>query len=173
MADILARKDGRSVTPIAASTAATAPASVISPRQTVSETSDPKRKPNIRICCRWCGGEIKKTHVDNFDKLFPNPEFDKEGLVDIVYNYEPCENCRKVWNTAVIILETTEKEPYPDCLPIPGEDSLKLYPTGRYVGVEESIAKSALGENAHNGSVFFMDKAVFEENFKDSFKEET
>lgn len=64
------------------------------------------------IHCRWCDGLIKDVYI-------PKLKNGRNGKpYDIVYNYEPCSECRKKWNNMVIFIEVIDHEPYPDCLPI-------------------------------------------------------
>ena len=115
------------------------------------------------INCRWCGKKSTEAYI---------PEF-KDGEngkpVEITYNYEPCDECKKTWADMVIIIEVTDTELYPDCLPITTVKDTPLFPTGRHVGVTETAAQECINKDAKKGAVFFMEKEMFEDIFKAQF----
>lgn len=174
--EILARKDGRMLRDI--------PKVTNMVNQKIEPVLEPKREtsaardgfPTI-LKCRWCGGKSREVYI-------PQLKEGKNGKPrEIVYNYEPCAACKEKWASMVVIIEITETEPYPDCLPIDStvrtkkshpdgdiEETVYFYPTGRHVGVTETAAKEGIGDYAANGSIYYMEDEMFEEIFGDVFK---
>ena len=159
MSNILARKDGRTIREI--------------PQATNTSNDMLSRKPeepvehdglNTILNCRWCGEKVREVYVPQYK------DGENGKPVQIIYNYEPCAACKKLWAGMVVIIEVTDVEPYKDCLPIDNQFETNLYPTGRHVGVTEAAAKDALGDKAKNGMVFFMEHAMFDDIFKQQFE---
>lgn len=174
-ADILARKDGRMLRdiPKVTSTVNQKMEPVLGIQRTTPAVQD--GFPTI-LKCRWCGEKSREVYI-------PQLKEGKNGKPrEIVYNYEPCAACKEKWASMVVIIEITEKEPYPDCLPIDKtvrttdaypekdiEETVYFYPTGRHVGVTEAAAKEGIGEYAANGSIYYMEEEMFEDIFGDVF----
>lgn len=163
MSTILSRRDGRGNNTFGSSKQTTQPVA-----QTTPSSADQLAQAkgfNTILKCRWCGDTSKEVYIPQLSK-------GKDGKpYSIVYNYEPCEACRKKWANMVIIIETLKKEPYPDCLPLnPNEDN-KLYPTGRHVGITKELAQETIDKNANLGMIFFLDCAEFDKAFSGKFEE--
>ena len=111
---ILARKDGRTMKPIVENSrtnAAEFKREITEPEKTNAHIEEHDGL-NTNIRCRWCGEKIQEMYI-------PKLKNGRDGKpYDIIVNYEPCEKCRKNWNTMVICIETSFEEPYEDCLPI-------------------------------------------------------
>jgi len=176
MPDILQRRDGRVLRDIPKVTGAVngkIEPLVRSDKEPVAHDGFP-----TILKCRWCGGKVRELYI-------PQLKDGKDGKPrEIVYNYEPCKECREKWKTMVVIIEITENEPYPDCLPIdstkrvsqatPSEDleeTVYFYPTGRHVGITEAAAKEGIGDDAKNGTVYYMEDEMFEDLFGNTFKQ--
>lgn len=154
MSDILARKDGRCMADI--------PAKEYNAKLYQDE---PKQDgfPTI-LKCRWCGGKSHEIYVKKFKD-------GKNGKpVEMVYNYEPCDNCVKEWRKMVILIEVQEEPLYENCMPITRQFETDLYPTGRHVGVTVDVARKYIEPVAENGAVYYMDKDTFEDIFGSQFK---
>lgn len=79
-----------------------------------SDTLERNETPGFltRIHCRWCNSLIKEVYIPALKK-------GKNGKpCSIVFDYEPCKNCRETWNEYVVFIEVNDDEPYDNCLPI-------------------------------------------------------
>lgn len=107
--NILMRTDGRKIKPL--SIGKTDNESLKRNNDTLPE-NDESQGFKTHIHCRWCNRTISDVYIPKL----------KEGRngkpYDIVFNYEPCSECRSTWGKMVIFIEVSEKEPYRDCLPI-------------------------------------------------------
>ena len=163
MAEILARKDGKTLRNVS---------QIEKLSNTGMTRNEPTKEPvkqdgfSTILKCRWCGKKSKEVYI-------PKYKDGEDGKpLEIVYNYEPCEECQKAWADMVVIIEVTDVEPYPDCLPITSaqdEKKTPLYPTGRHVGVTEAAAQECISKDAHKGTVFFMELDMFKDVFKAQF----
>lgn len=177
--EILQRRDGRKVQEIPQVTSAVNGKIESLVRNNTAEKPAAKDGFPTILKCRWCGGKSREVYI-------PQLKEGKDGKPrEIVYNYEPCDACKKKWADMVVIIEITEEEPYPDCLPIDSttrvvetspteehEETVYFYPTGRHVGVTEEAAKEAITDDATNGMIFYMEDKMFEDIFGDVFKNE-
>lgn len=119
---VLTRRDGRKMKPFPRSPTEQNEMELtrnVPPPEKKNVIQDDKRDGFCtHIRCRWCGSIIK-------DYYIPKLKDGKNGQpYDLVVNYEPCESCRNQWNTMVVCIEITDKEPYPNCLPITQEERL-------------------------------------------------
>ncbi len=174
MSEILARKDGRKVREIPSPISAAIPRNETA--KTTPATEEPAEKEgfNTIIKCRWCGNKAKEVYI-------PQLKDGKDGKPhEIIYNYTPCDECKKKWADMVIVIEVTTKELYPKCLPIDeitkknedgSEERIKIYPTGRHVGITEELARKALHDSARNGTVIYLAEEEFKEGFDEQFKD--
>jgi len=134
---------------------------------------------NTIIKCRWCCGDIKEVYIPKF----------KDGHdgkpVSLVFNYTPCKDCQAKWDDLIICIETTDKEPYTNCLPITYDDTkfdekgnpvkIPMYPTGRYVGIYPESSESVfgkMGKDIKKGDVTYFDTIIFDKVFKNFFPTE-
>ena len=77
---------------------------------------------NTILKCRWCGGTVKEVFIEKLKD-------GKNGKpYEITYNYSPCDECQAKWRECVVVIEITDKEPHPDCLPIYEE----IYPMAEF-----------------------------------------
>ena len=166
MSDILARKDGKTAQIINnTENHATNSARVLVTNAEITKSKAIQDGFKTIINCRWCGGKSKEIYIPALKSGKNNKP------AEIIYDYEPCEKCKKEWKSMIVILEITEQELYKDCLPIDEVDDIKLYPTGRQIGITEQAAKEGIDKNAKNGMVFFMDKEMFSDIFKKYFND--
>lgn len=161
MADILARKDGKTLRSIPQLDKTSNVG--ITRTEPAKETVKQDGFPTI-LKCRWCGEKAKEVYIPKYK------DGENGKPIEITYNYEPCEKCQKAWADMVVIIEVTEIEPYPNCLPITSVKDTPLYPTGRHVGVTESAAQECINKDARKGMVFFMELEMFKDIFKAQFK---
>lgn len=165
MTEILSRKDGRGTR---------IPAAVVDnnsnilPRSNLNTEQTGEQKGfNTILKCRWCGEKSREIYIPQLSRGMNGKP------VSIIYNYEPCQACKQKWSNMVVIIETTETELYPDCLPldVKSENGKNLYPTGRHVGITKELARQVLSPDAENGMVFFLDVKIFAESFNKHFQE--
>lgn len=110
--NVLMRKDGKTMRNIPSATKTDDDFM----RKKAAQSTDEYDGFSTHVKCRWCGGEIGETYI-------PKLKDGRNGKpYEIIINYEPCEACRKKWNTMVVCIEITDEEPYPDCLPIMTEE---------------------------------------------------
>lgn len=123
MNDILERNDGRSMRTIPRPAAPKPPE--MPKQQALPEENQEGYKTHIRCC--WCNNLIKDVYIPEFKN-------GKNGEPrSVVFNYDPCPACSEQWSKMVVFIEVTDKEPYPDCLPI-YED---IRPLAEYIDPDE------------------------------------
>jgi hypothetical protein len=188
MPDILARNDGkkavRTPAPAAAPAASTSLPRKESPTMVIRRGFVDEQngkiitgRNNVSIRCNWCDQEIAKIHMPDLDDLVgPDVPRNKDGLVQMVYNYDPCTKCAESWKPFITVIEVTDVEPYPDALVLSEMNGKNYYPTKRRVGlIPEKVAelmKDILpGETFNAGDIRFMTTDDFEAAFGDLFDE--
>lgn len=120
---ILARNDGKQMKTLPSPDLSNQPIS--NDIKTMIESRQDGFKTHIRCC--WCNSLIKDVYI-------PQLKDGKNGEpCNVVFDYEPCPSCRDKWSNMVVFIEVTDKEPYPDCLPI-DED---VRPLDEYIDPDE------------------------------------
>lgn len=117
--------------------------------------------PTIPVCF-WCGNE--KNEIALLGKL-PN---DAEAPMHAVLDFEPCEECRKKFNSGVTLFEVTDRPIMEGQPPI---NRSNLYLSGRYVVVKPEIIRviiinPELAENIIKAKKGLIDEEVFEQLIK-------
>lgn len=107
--------------------------------------------------CAWCGRE--KGEIVLFGRLKNDAEAPRKAIVD----YEPCDTCKKQWQTGVTVIEVTRIPPT-DGRPMISKD---IYPTGRLVVVKPAVFKGKY----FAGDRLFETVEDFTEMFGEAFAE--
>lgn len=123
--------------------------------------------PTIPICF-WCGkekneiallGRIREKTKDCYGANVTKRDSDIEAPPCMVIDYEPCEECQKMWDSGVAVLEA-QKTP---TMPNQPEIQKGIYPTGRLVVVTVEGADRVFPQHApwSKGQKVFVDSTVF------------
>ena len=113
--------------------------------------------PTMPICF-WC--EQKKNEVALLGKLKGDVEAPKEMWIP--GDYEPCDNCKKLWDSGIVLIEASENPIYDEKQPA----FHGAYPSGRFIvmtekGVRE-IFDSNTAESVIERKMGFMDQRTME-----------
>lgn len=118
--------------------------------------------PTIPVCF-YCGQP--KNEIALLGKIGKGKE-DLEAPKHMVLDYEPCENCKKMMEGRILLIEVQET-PFPDNRPaiqIQKTESgreMPLYPTGRLAGLKPEAANRIFNTTIDTDRVF-IDGEVFE-----------
>lgn len=116
--------------------------------------------PTIPVCF-WCGNE--KNEIALLGKL-PN---DAEAPMHAVLDFEPCEECRKKFDSGVTLFEVTDRPIMEGQPPI----NRNLYLSGRYVVVKPEIIRVIINNPEFAEEIIkvkkgLIDREVFEQLIK-------
>lgn len=123
--------------------------------------------PTIPVCF-WCGkekneiallGRIREKTTNRFGANVTKRDSDIEAPRRMVLDYEPCDECKKMWDSGVAVLEVQETP----IMPNQPEIQKGVYPTGRLVVVTVEGADRVFPQHApwSKGQKVFVDAAVF------------
>lgn len=123
--------------------------------------------PTIPVCF-WCGkdkneiallGRIREKTTNRFGANVTERDSDIEAPRRMVLDYEPCDECKKMWESGVAVLEAQQTP----IMPNQPEIQKGIYPTGRLVVVTVEGADRVFPQHApwSKGQKVFVDSAVF------------
>lgn len=123
--------------------------------------------PTIPVCF-WCGkekneiallGHIREKTKDRFGSNTVVRGSDIEAPRRMVLDYEPCDECKKMWESGVAVLEVQQTPTMPN----QPEIQKGIYPTGRFAVVTVEGADRVFPQHApwSKGQKVFVDAAVF------------
>lgn len=123
--------------------------------------------PTIPVCF-WCGkdkneiallGRIREKTKNRYGANVTKRDSDIEAPRRMVIDYEPCDECKKMWDSGVAVIEVQETPINPD----QPEIQKGLYPTGRFAVVTVEGADRVFPQHApwSKGQKVFVDVAVF------------
>ena len=123
--------------------------------------------PTIPVCF-WCGkekneiallGRIREKTTNRFGANVTERDSDIEAPRRMVLDYEPCDECQKMWDSGVAVFEAQETPTMPN----QPEIQKGIYPTGRLVVVTVEGADRVFPQHApwSKGQKVFVDSAVF------------
>lgn len=123
--------------------------------------------PTIPVCF-WCGkekneiallGRIREKTTNRFGANVTKRDSDIEAPRRMVLDYEPCDECKKWWDSGVAVLEVQQTPIQPN----QPEIQKGLYPTGRFAVVTVEGADRVFPQHApwSKGQKVFVDVAVF------------
>lgn len=123
--------------------------------------------PTIPVCF-WCGkekneiallGRIREKTKNRYGANVTKKDSDIEAPSRMVIDYEPCDECKKMWDSGVTVLEAQETPTMPN----QPEIQKGIYPTGRLVVVTVEGADRVFPQHApwSKGQKVFVDVAVF------------
>ena len=123
--------------------------------------------PTIPVCF-WCGkdkneiallGRIREKTKNRYGANVTKRDSDIEAPRRMVIDYEPCDECMKMWDSGVAVIEVQET---PINLDQP-EIQKGLYPTSRFVVMTVEGADRVFPQYAPwaKGKRVFVDSAVF------------
>lgn len=123
--------------------------------------------PTIPVCF-WCGkekneiallGRIREKTTNRFGANVTKRDSDIEAPRRMVLDYEPCDECKKWWDSGVAVLEVQQTPIQPN----QPEIQKGLYPTGRFVVVTVEGAYRVFPQHAFwsKGQKVLVDVAVF------------
>lgn len=124
----------------------------------------PKYGINPSVCnCFFCG-QPKGLYL--FGKIGKRKE-DIEAPKSAIYDYEPCEECKKAWEGKTAIIGCVMEQPEDHRKPIAKADANhpELYPTGSYVVMEKDAITRVF--NIQNpGRCMFAEEPVVQDLIK-------
>lgn len=123
--------------------------------------------PTIPVCF-WCGkdkneiallGRIREKTKNRYGANVTKRDSDIEAPSRMVIDYEPCEECMKMWDSGVAVIEVQETPTMPN----QPEIQKGIYPTGRFAVVTVEGADRVFPQHApwSKGQKVFVDVAVF------------
>lgn len=123
--------------------------------------------PTIPVCF-WCGkdkneidllGRIREKTKNRYGANVTKRDSDIEAPSRMVIDYEPCDECMKMWDSGVAVIEVQETPINPD----QPEIQKGLYPTSRFVVVTVEGADRVFPQHApwSKGQKVFVDSTVF------------
>lgn len=114
--------------------------------------------PTIPVCF-WCGKEKNEIALLGRIREKTQRNSDIEAPRRMVIDYEPCDECQKMWDSGVAVLEARETPTMPN----QPEIQKGIYPTGRLVVVTVEGADRVFPQHApwSKGQKVFVDSAVF------------
>lgn len=123
--------------------------------------------PTIPVCF-WCGkekneiallGRIREKTTNRFGANVTKRDSDIEAPRRMVLDYEPCDECQKMWDSGVAVLEVQETPTMPN----QPEIQKGLYPTSRYVVMTVEGADRVFPQHApwSKGQKVLVDSEVF------------
>lgn len=123
--------------------------------------------PTIPVCF-WCGkekneiallGRIREKTKNRFGANVTKRGSDIEAPRRMVIDYEPCDDCKRMWDSGIAVIEAQ------DCPVQAGQPEIQknVYPTGRLVVVTVEGADRVFPQHApwSKGQKVFVDSAVF------------
>lgn len=123
--------------------------------------------PTIPVCF-WCGkekneiallGRIREKTTNRFGANVTKRDSDIEAPRRTVLDYEPCDECRKMWDNGVAVLEVQQTP----IMPNQPEIQKGLYPTSRFVVMTVEGADRVFPQHApwSKGQKVLVDSTVF------------
>lgn len=123
--------------------------------------------PTIPVCF-WCGkdkneiallGRIREKTKNRYGANVTKRDSDIEAPSRMVIDYEPCDECQKMWDSGVAVIEVQETPINPD----QPEIQKGLYPTSRFVVMTVEGADRVFPQYAPwaKGKKVFVDSTVF------------
>ena len=123
--------------------------------------------PTIPVCF-WCGkeknevallGRIREKTTNRFGANVTKRDSDIEAPRKMVIDYEPCDECKKMWDSGVAVLEVQQTTIQPN----QPEIQKGLYPTGRFVVMTVEGADRVFPQHApwSKGRRVLVDSEVF------------
>ena len=115
-----------------------------------------------KVVCFWCGGFTGRVVLLGHIKDPNDENTDIEAPDRIVSGYELCNNCKKIFESGVGIIEVVPSEKWKDCEfskydPQRSELINGLIPTGRFYVLKEGVFP-----NAEAGDIGFLTPEEFE-----------
>lgn len=123
--------------------------------------------PTIPVCF-WCGkekneiallGRIREKTTNRFGANVTKRDSDIEAPRRMVLDYEPCDECQKMWDSGVAVIEVQETPTMPN----QPEIQKGLYPTSRFVVMTVEGADRVFPQHApwSKGQKVLVDSEVF------------
>lgn len=123
--------------------------------------------PTIPVCF-WCGkekneiallGRIREKTTNRFGANVTKRDSDIEAPRRMVLDYEPCDECKKMWDSGVAVIEVQETPINPD----QPEIQKGLYPTSRFAVLTVEGADRVFPQHApwSKGQKVLVDREVF------------
>jgi len=103
------------------------------------------------VLCFWCGQEQDFALLDEKDMR------GKKNVQAVIKSYEPCEECKKYWDTSVNIVEINTEPLHEGQPPI----FLNLYPTTRHINIAADLFDA--DEKREAGEIILVDPSEFNE----------
>lgn len=66
---------------------------------------------------------------------------DREAPKEVIADYEPCDNCKKLFAGGVLCLDTVEVPTFENQQPVFEDKNIKLYPTFRFMVLNKEFVK--------------------------------
>lgn len=104
--------------------------------------------------CFFCG---KTKHLFMFGKIGKG-KTDIEAPQHAIYDYEPCDECKKLWEGKTVVIGCVTEQPADKRAPIVRSKDGDLYPTGSYLVMEREAIKKIF--NVEPKNVIYAEEAV-------------
>jgi hypothetical protein len=104
--------------------------------------------------CFFCG---KTKLLFMFGKIGKG-KTDIEAPQHAIYDYEPCDDCKKLWEGKTVVIGCVTEQPADKRSPIARSSNGNLYPTGSYVVMEREAVRKIF--NMEPKQVMFAEESV-------------
>lgn len=121
--------------------------------------------PTIPVCF-WCG------KPKNELALLGRLKDDAEAPRNCVFDYEPCEECKKTWELGVALLGTSEEPIDASLPPIKDTPEITLYPTGQWMVITKEAAKKYFSKIITEEEIENTDRVLVEQKLIDCLSAE-
>jgi hypothetical protein len=130
--------------------------------------------PTIPICF-WCGKEKEEIAL-----LGQINKKDSEAPRRVIMDYEPCEQCKELFNMGIHIIGVSTEPMVETMFPIVNDENITLYPTGSmFVSSEEWVTnfltannQQSMLDNVLSNRVLMLPDTIVTEIIEDSKAEE-
>jgi hypothetical protein len=130
--------------------------------------------PTIPICL-WCGKEKEEIAL-----LGQINKKDSEAPRRVIMDYEPCEQCKELFNMGIHIIGVSTEPMVETMFPIVNDENITLYPTGSmFVSSEEWVTnfltannQQSMLDNVLSNRVLMLPDTIVTEIIEDSIAEE-
>lgn len=83
---------------------------------------------------------------------------DKKAPREVVADYEPCSNCKKLFAGGVLCLDVVETPTFEDQPPVFEDSNIKLYPTFRFMVLKREFATENFNIPGNQNTVLLSHK---------------
>lgn len=106
--------------------------------------------------CMFC--KEPKNEVALLGKLKDDVEAPKYAILD----YEPCDECRKMWDKGIALIRVQTTPPEDNMPPITNREGIDFYTDGQCLVITQDAMKRMSGKELPLGTATFVSDEVFD-----------